>query len=145
MRGATQQQSGFTLFELIMMIVLLGILAVSATALFPRSNPYASMAARDQLISAARFAQQTAMNRGPDVNVTLVLSATSYQVVVDGSAIELPGGGTTAELPNGTSVSPGTVAYNSLGSVSVGAGSYTISVSGEADRSLTIEGSGYAH
>ncbi len=138
---------GFTLIELIMVIVILGILALAVNARFAGPEPFASMAAQDQLIATARYAQQQAMSRGPNVNVSLSITGNSYQVLVDGAAITLPGGGTVASLPSGAAVAPNpaVIAYDSLGNAIAGAGALTIGVNGEPNRIVTIEASGYAH
>ncbi|MCK5640617.1 MAG: type II secretion system protein [Gammaproteobacteria bacterium] len=138
---------GFTLLELTLVIVILGVLSLSVTSLFTGTAPFASAATQDQLISAARFAQQTAMSRGPAVNVSLVVNGNSYQVLIDGAPIELPGGGFTTNFPNGVAVTPNPAAINfdSLGDSTAGVITLTITVAGEADRTVTIETTGYAH
>lgn len=53
--------SGFTLIELVTVIILLGILSVSATSLFIGNQGFNEYAVRDQIKSSFRFAQQRAM------------------------------------------------------------------------------------
>lgn len=60
MRHFTITQKGFTLIELVMVIVLLGILSVSATGLFSSKSTYAEFIAKEQLIAQGLLAQQIA-------------------------------------------------------------------------------------
>ena len=54
-------QSGFTLIELVAVMVLLGVLAVMAIPSYKGSNDFAAYSAQDQIITGARMAQQWAM------------------------------------------------------------------------------------
>ena len=56
-----KHQRGFSLIELITVIVLVGILAVYAASRFAGKDVFADHAAQDQIIAAARIAQQRAM------------------------------------------------------------------------------------
>lgn len=73
-------ESGFTIIELIMVIVLIGILSVGARSLFFSRDSYAGFLARDQLVSAALLAQQQALGMSARTNpVTLEVA----NVVID--------------------------------------------------------------
>ena len=56
-------QQGFTLIELITVIILLGILSAFAVSRFSSSQSYSTTVIKNQLIASARLAQQTAMSR----------------------------------------------------------------------------------
>lgn len=56
-------QQGFTLIELIAVIVLLGILSAFAISRFPSSQSYSTTIIKNQLIASIRLAQQTALSR----------------------------------------------------------------------------------
>ena len=56
-------QQGFTLIELITVIVLLGVLSAFAVSRFTSSQSYSTTVIKNQLIASARLAQQTAMSR----------------------------------------------------------------------------------
>lgn len=56
-------QQGFTLIELITVIILLGILSAFAASRFPSSQSYSTAIITNQLIASLRLAQQTALSR----------------------------------------------------------------------------------
>ena len=61
-------QQGFTLIELITVIILLGILSAFAISRFPSTQSYSSHIITNQLIASTRLAQQTALARS-SINV----------------------------------------------------------------------------
>lgn len=56
-------QQGFTLIELITVIILLGILSAFAVSRFSSSQSYSTTVITNQLIASIRLAQQTALSR----------------------------------------------------------------------------------
>jgi MSHA pilin protein MshC len=56
-----QMSSGFTLVELIMVIILIGILSALGIGLFTRSSAFSPLLATQQLASATLLAQQAAL------------------------------------------------------------------------------------
>ena len=140
-----QRVNGFTLIELILVIILVSTLAIVAAPQFQAADPFASLATENQLISATRYAQQIAMVRGPAVTTTLVTTATNYQINVDGAPILLPNGNLVQVFPDGSNITAANVQYTSLGDVPAGLTTLTITVAGEANRNVCIEATGYAH
>ncbi len=59
-RNAAQ---GFTLIELVSVIIILGILSVSAVGLFADKEGFRAAAVKNQLISSLRLTQQLALSR----------------------------------------------------------------------------------
>jgi MSHA pilin protein MshC len=70
--------SGFSLIELITVIVLLGILGVVALGRFSGGDVFAARGFFDDTVNAVRFAQKLAISSGCDVRV--VTTASSYQL-----------------------------------------------------------------
>lgn len=73
------QQSGFTLVELVMAIMLIGILSYGAASLFSSRDAYSGFIAQKQLISSALLAQQVALG------TSAVNNPVSLSVSVQGS------------------------------------------------------------
>lgn len=67
-------QSGFTLIELVMVIVLIGVLSVGASSLFSSKDAYVDYLAKERLLSLGLLAQQ------------LSLGVSAQEVVIPGSA-----------------------------------------------------------
>ncbi|WP_019528132.1 type IV pilin protein [Dasania marina] len=75
-------QSGFTLIELVSVMVLLGVLAVAAIPSFTGTNDFSAYSAQDQIIAAARMAQQRAMyDRNPSSCYFLDITSNVISVV----------------------------------------------------------------
>lgn len=147
-------QSGFTIIELIMVIVLIGILSVSARSLFFSRDSYAGFLARDQLVSAALLAQQQALgmsavnnpvtlvvaNTGTDWTFTVSKSGalTTYTSTQESGASTLSIDGTT--LASGASQS---FTWNGQGNMS-GNNGHEFLFSGEYSWRACLSASGYA-
>ncbi len=63
------KSSGFTLVELVLVIVLLGVLSVMIAPRFFTASGYDQVAARDQLIQLLRQAQLQTMNNSAECQV----------------------------------------------------------------------------
>lgn len=73
-------QKGFTLVELVGVILILGILSISATGLFSSKQDVETNVLKNQLISSLRLTQQLALSRQdltPTNAVNLAISQTS--------------------------------------------------------------------
>lgn len=70
------KQKGFTLIELVTVIILLGILSVFTLSRFSSGQTYSSVLVKNQLLASLRLTQQTALSRA-SANDDVVLSLTS--------------------------------------------------------------------
>lgn len=145
---------GFTMLELITVIIIMGVLAVVALPKLQGALSFQDDAWHDSLSAALRYAQKTAVARRRlvcvDVAATSVTlrSASAYGASSCDSAIGSPSGGATFASSNdsgsATSVTPaGTLYFQPSGRVtSDGAGlsASTRSISMAGAASITIDG-----
>lgn len=135
-------QNGFTLIELIAVMILVGILSVTLMSRMSGVNTAGVQAGRDSLIAACFFAQQTAMARAGSGN-TIQLSVSGSTVNVTENGSSLVGYPLTLSGNVSMSASPSTYTYDKLGRTAPG--SVTISHSSGAAVTITLDASGYAH
>lgn len=127
---------GFTVVEFIVVIVIIAIVSAITIARFAGSDAFNPITVRDQLISMARTAQQSALGRSP-VSLTVTPNAAGSEVViqsVDGAgvieevALSLAGVSLSADINNTSSceassappissAAPLTIAFGSLGNL----------------------------
>lgn len=79
------RQPGFTLIELIIVLVILGILSALGIGLYANSGNYATLLARDQFIASALLAQKRALantDESNPVSLTLEQDATEWRFLI---------------------------------------------------------------
>jgi MSHA pilin protein MshC len=108
-RSGAKAQCGFTLVELIAVMVIIGILAVVAVPRFFDSNTFQARAAADQVAAALRYGQKVAIARHRNVSVK-VSSGTSSNC---GTAVVADN--VDCVVSNSVSVAPATIIFDSLG------------------------------
>lgn len=148
---------GFTLVELITVLIVLGVLAV---AVLPRLNDVSDMQAmgyRDQVVAALRHAQKSAVSHRRMVCATLAGGAVTLTVAsanpansCSAATLNGPGGGSAyASSPDPVAISAsaapaGPIHFQPSGRVTDSAGTitdYTITVSGLTGNAITVVGS----
>jgi MSHA pilin protein MshC len=151
-------QAGFTLVELVMVIVLLGILAVYAVPRILNSGDFYARGFHDQSMAYLRYAQKTAIAQRRTVCVTLSSNAISLRIAntagsnTCSSALAGPAGEAGLSARSGVAFSgtPNSFNFDALGQPvnnttgAVGA-TQTLQVA-NVSRSITIETvTGYVH
>lgn len=136
----TSKEKGFSLIELIAVMVILSVVSITVTARFSDGKVASVQAGRDDVIAALFFAQQTSMARN---NIQVVVSATSVSVTENGIAISLNQDAYPLNFPANVTATAATFIYDKLGRVS-SAGSITLSLDGTS-AVITVDGSGYAY
>lgn len=139
-----QFSRGFTLVELITVMILVGIVSVTLFSRVGGINTAAVQGGRDDVIAALFFAQQTAMARS---NIQVVVSATAISVTENGNPIVVGSDYYPLTMPTGITLSPSsTFSYDKLGRTT--AGTITITGSGNTagtTATIIVEATGYAH
>ena len=143
---------GFTLVELAVILLLVGILAIFVVPGFRSVAVFDTRGFADQVGAALRFAQKAAIAQRRTVCVTLAVdSLTLTQSTAPppsaacGAALTIPGAsGNVLNAPAGVTLSPGNLLFTALGQAVPGT---TVTVTGEPPpRIITVEGeTGYVH
>ena len=135
-------QSGFTLVELVVVILLVGILSFVAMPRFFKTSGFTERNAAEEILTAFRYAQQLAMSRGG--NVQVIINANNYQILLGGIPVANPNGSGdyNVNLPGGITATNTTITFDNLGrptpnaQANIVVGSYTVRIEQET---------GYAH
>lgn len=130
----TWGERGYTIIELVLVIVILGIIGVVAGPRFFGESQYEQRAFLDEVAGAMRYAQKVAVASGCPVEVTL--TAGSYSLAQQSASsghcnpsdasfpnpVLLPSGDpVTGTAPGGITMSPTmTIRYNALGQTGLG-------------------------
>jgi len=162
---------GFTLIELVLILVIVAILGVTVSSRFLSGNTFNAAVVRDQIISLTRNAQQAALGRAtvsltiqPDGsgNLDLELDDTNGNVIA--TQISLDGvtsfsgdvNNTASCTTGGTDITNGApfiINFDSLGDLDAsgfGAGTAVTSalricVNDEPDQSICVSSAGFAY
>lgn len=134
---------GFTLVELVAVIILVGILSVVLFSRLGAVHTAAIQSGRDDLIAALFFAQQQAMMRS---DITLELTANSVSVNENGTPIKVSSDFYPLTVPAGVSLPALTLSYDKLGRTT--RTSIVLTGSGNSSgvsATIQVETSGYAY
>jgi MSHA pilin protein MshC len=128
-------QRGFTLVELITIMVIVGILAVAAMPRFFEVSTFENRGSADQVKSMLRFAQKTAIAQRRNISVTISTAATPDCTTT------LTGASLTCQVKS--TVATTTASFNALGQLTSPAPPAAVTVGGTI---ITIEAeTGYVH
>jgi MSHA pilin protein MshC len=121
---------GFTLVELIMVVVLISILAVSVVPKFVDTSAISLQGGAAMVLADIRYTQELAMSTHSPKTITFTTNDTFYTV-----------NSQTMSLPSRVSISNGaTFTFNSLGEPTAGGGSSVqITTVGGSTKTITVE------
>ena len=151
-------QQGFTLIELVMVIIILGILSYGAVGLFATRDAFTPAIVKNQFISSARLAQQAALARQMNAPVRLVINQTASQVIFDvvqgttvlnsravdrdGSRLNVAAAPFVSPCSSYTTSFPVSISFDGNGDT--GTNTHAC-VAGQVSYNLCIAPTGYAH
>lgn len=160
-------QRGFTLIELIMVIVMLGVLAVFAAPRMFNSSDFYARGFHDETLALLRYAQKTAIAQRRTVCVAMVMGSATPPPMASGTLTIASTAGDASCGPNltgPTGQSPATVtarsgvyfsvptglsttfSFNGLGQPSAGQKFQVGTLSGTAGSPIIVEAeTGYVH
>ncbi len=135
------KQAAFTLIELIIVIIILGVLSIYIQSFFSTSSSYREDEVVEQIISSARLTQQLAMNDSTR-NFSLVIASNQINLLVDGATFSQTGLTYPLQLGDQVTITPqATVMFDSLGRTPA----LTLNVLVEIGTQVCFESSGFVH
>ena len=144
--------SGFTLAELVVTIVILGIIAVVAMPRFTAVNSFDSRGFHDQATATVRYAQKLAIAQRRPIFVCVSTAAVSVGAASGCAAPlgDLAGVALSVPAPNGVTLSSTAAEFSFLSGLGQTAAQVTITltstIEGDPARSIVIENeTGYVH
>ena len=120
---------GFTIIELIMVVVLISILAVSVVPKFWDTSGFSIEGAAAMAVADIRYAQELAMSTHS--SKTIVFTTSNDYYTVDTRNVDLP---SRVSISSGT-----TFTFNSLGEPTTGGGSSVTLSAGAETKTITVE------
>ncbi|MBJ7278211.1 type II secretion system protein [Marinobacter salarius] len=109
--------SGFTIVELVMVIILIGVISALGVGLFASRSVFSPLLATQQLASATLLAQQAALAGNAANSLTIEQTAEEFQFTVGARAFALPRAETSLSVAGGL---PLTVTFGADGSPGAG-------------------------
>ncbi|MED5527014.1 MAG: type II secretion system protein [Pseudomonadota bacterium] len=156
MPGSTlaKANSGFTLVELVTVIIVLGILSVAIGSRFFDRSGVDDVVTRDQILALARQVQMQAMQRTDSSSCHSLLVASHSVRVADANCaltaeddLTVDAGSASLALTNGASAMalPATLVFNAMGQASRCNNGCRLEVQSAQSAALCIESQGYIH
>lgn len=147
-------QRGFTLIELVLVLVLLGILAIFIAPKFSDPSVFTARGFHDETLAILRYAQKTAIAQRRAVCVTLPSTGVTLRLFADNPAPATCAAATLAQAPalappftpsggTGLAATPSAFQFTPLGSTDQ---SSAIAITITNSTAITVEAStGYVH
>lgn len=134
------RQKGFTLVELITVIVIVSVLAVTARNMFGHSRSQELSTSRDLIVAAMFTAQQLAMSQTREVEV--VLGGNRVDILLSDTSVAFAGVQYPIDLRPGQTVSNHTLEFDRLGRTT--ATDITLNQGAAASVTIEVSSSGFS-
>ena len=135
------KQTAFTLIELVITLLILGILSSYVLSKFTSTAGYKENTVVDQVISSARLAQQLSMNDS-ERTFSLIIQTNQIDLQVDGVSLSVGNTNYPIAIDNSVALSPASVInFDQLGTTNF----LVLSVNAETTQQIIFETSGYIH
>lgn len=148
-RAAKARVRGFTLVELVMVIVIVGVIAVVALPRLMDSKDFTQRGFRDETMALLRYAQKTAIAQRRTVCVTVQATGLELRIFADNPAVGVCADAPLLQPPSavrggvGLSATPSSFQFTPEGRTDQ-ASAVTLSV--QDSTTITVEAStGYVH
>jgi len=145
-------EHGFTLVEIVVTIVIMGILAAVVMPRFMGRGAFDSRAFYDEAQMVVRYAQKTAIARRGQIYVCITSTTVSAGTVSDCSSLvahPLTGNPLTSTAPSGVTLTPTSFSFDGGGRPSPNAQTtitFTSGIAGDPARQIVVEAeTGYVH
>jgi MSHA pilin protein MshC len=146
-----ENQRGFTLIEMIMVMVIVGILAAVVAPRFLGTSVFQSRGFADQVQATLRYAQKEAIAQRSLVCVTLTSASVTLAIASSSAAVVctlplvLPAGGSSITAPPGVTFASYTSANFNFDALGRTATRQTIVVNGASNNIIVEAETGYVH
>lgn len=134
-------QTAFTLIELVITLLILGIVAAYIQSKFSSSAGYKENSVVAQIISSARLTQQLSMNDSART-FSLIIQSNQIDLQADGSSLSVGSTNYPIAIENNVTLSPAaTISFSSLGATN----NLVLNVTDQSTQQICFESNGYIH
>jgi MSHA pilin protein MshC len=142
MKESILSQRGFTLVELVMVLIILGLLGAYAIPRFFDAQRFESRGFYTEVLNAVRYAQQLAVTI--NCNTRVALTGNSYTVTIDDDPANCSGASFTTPAPDPVTGQAGFTGSSSSASITTSAGTFSFNALGQASTNVTVTAGGYS-
>jgi MSHA pilin protein MshC len=139
------KQQGFSLVELVMVMILIGILAAVAIPRLGSLSAYSLTSATADLVEALRYAQQQSMSHSGAAHFRVSISGTGFSVQQGGASVTSPLTGNAytedASVWSGVTSAAGTITFDSRGRPTCG-GFAACTLPTDSNLTITLQKNG---
>lgn len=135
------KQTAFTLIELVITLIILGIVAIYVQSKFSATDSYKANTVIAQIISSARLTQQLTMNDS-DRNFSLIIQSSQIDLQDDSGSLSVGNTNYPINIESGITLSPATtITFDQLGETT----NLVLNISASTTQQICFEASGYIH